>query len=89
MTEPKTCNNCRHYSPEYTEGGDDIAEVGNCGNLAGDEIWVKPDHVCALHDNVCPGCGAKLGGEATGDTVLGKCLPCANEKAALAVEGAR
>ena len=89
MTDIKKCINCRHFSPEYTEDDDDVAEVGNCGDPEGEEIWVKPDHVCTLHDNICPGCGQKLGGEATGDTVLGKCLPCANEKAALAVEGAR
>jgi hypothetical protein len=91
MTTPKTCGNCRHFSEEYTEGADDVAEVGNCGNINSEceDIWVKPSFVCVAHSDRCPDCGQKLGGEAAGDTVLGKCLACANEKAALAVEGAR
>ena len=87
----KTCSNCRHFSEEYTEEDDTdaVAEVGNCGSPDCTHIWVKHDFVCREHSNHCPGCGQKLGGEAAGDTVLGKCLACANEKAALAVEGAR
>jgi hypothetical protein len=78
---PKTCSNCRHFSEEYTEGDDSVAEVGNCGNPDSEceDIWVKPNFVCGQHSNTCPDCGQELGGVAAGDTVLGKCLACASK----------